>query len=215
MKMEENLISLEDLTPEVGEQLIKLARYAIRRSLGLPGKQIQTSPILERKGMAFVTLEKNDIYKSLRGCIGYVEAIASLKDIVMRAAESAAFSDPRFPPVSKDEVDDLIIEVTVLTKPVKINCERSELPKQIKIGVDGLIVQKGITFSGLLLPQVPVEYNWDAETFLAETCIKASLEPDCWLDDSVVIKRFSGRIFKEKSPNGEVEQVNLNNFINN
>ncbi|BBG24537.1 TIGR00296 family protein [Sulfuracidifex tepidarius] len=211
--MEKNLISLEDLTLDIGTQLVKLARNSIKRKLGLTASELTLDPVLEKKGMAFVTLEKNDTFRSLRGCIGYVQAVSSLKDVVERAAEAAAFSDPRFPPLSRDEIDDIIVEVTVLTSPKEIIGDRESLPSQIEIGVDGLIVEKGILYSGLLLPQVPVEYNWDQETFLAETCIKASLEPDCWLDTQVKVKKFSGRIFKEVNPNGAVYEVNLNNII--
>lgn len=211
--MEKNLISLEDLTLDIGTQLVKLARNSIRRKLGLPTNEMDLDLVLDKKGMAFVTLEKNDTFRSLRGCIGYVQAVYSLKDVVKRAAEAAAFSDPRFPPLRRDEVDDVIIEVTVLTSPKEIVGSRENLLSQIEIGVDGLIVEKGILYSGLLLPQVAVEYNWDQETFLAETCIKASLEPDCWLDAQVKVKKFSGRIFKEVTPNGDVYEVNLNNII--
>uniref|UniRef100_D0KRP3 Protein Ssol_1174 n=1 Tax=Saccharolobus solfataricus (strain 98/2) TaxID=555311 RepID=D0KRP3_SACS9 len=183
------------------------------------------NPILDKKGLAFVTLEKIAYNtSSLRGCIGYVEAVAPLKQIAASAAKAAAFSDPRFNPLQEDELANIIIEVTVLTKPEEIKVkDRWDLPKIIKVGEDGLIVEKGILHSGLLLPQVPMEYCWDEETFLAETCIKASLEPDCWLDSSVRIKRFHGIIFKETKPNGSDIIVikpsdikcKLNELINN
>lgn len=146
----------------------------------------------------------------LRGCIGYIEAIAPLAEIVKMAAVAAAFSDPRFQPVSKEEINDILIEVTVLTKPEEIRVEnRKDLPKVIKVGRDGLIVEKGILYSGLLLPQVPMEYCWDEETFLAETCLKAGMSPNCWLDQRVKVKRFEGIIFREKYPNSEEIQMIL------
>lgn len=166
---------------------------------------------LFKKGLAFVTLETYlGNTSKLRGCIGYVEAVAPLAEIVRRAAVAAAFSDPRFPPISKDEINDILIEVTVLTKPEEINVkDRKDLVKLIKIGRDGLIVEKGILYSGLLLPQVPMEYCWDEETFLAETCLKAGLSPDCWLDNKVRIRKFEGIIFREKYPNSEEIQMIL------
>jgi uncharacterized protein (TIGR00296 family) len=205
-----DLVSLDELTIDIGSQLVKLARNSIMKKLGIQGiSEVELSPILNKKGMAFVTLERNDVHRSLRGCIGYVQAVYPLKDVVKRAAEAAAFSDPRFPPLEKHEIDDILIEVTVLTSPKEIQGNKIDLPSKIEIGVDGLIVEKGMLYSGLLLPQVPIEYNWDEETFLAETCIKASLEPDCWLDESVKIKKFSGKIFKEKYPKGDIFEVNL------
>lgn len=165
--------------------------------------------ILDKKGLAFVTLEeKRGNSYTLRGCIGYVEAVAPLKEIVARAAISAAFSDPRFPPLVKSELDNIIIEVTVLTKPEEIQVKnRWELPRFIKIGEDGLLVEYGLLHSGLLLPQVPVEYGWDEETFLAEVCLKADLEPSCWLNEKVRIKKFKGIIFRELEPNSNNIQI--------
>jgi AmmeMemoRadiSam system protein A len=186
-------------------QLVKIARKAIAEKFGLDKLNLEefSDPILNKKGLAFVTLETySGTTTSLRGCIGYVEAVAPIKEVVARAAEAAAFSDPRFPPLTKHELDTIIVEVTVLTKPQPIEVEnRWELPKAIKVGRDGLIVERGIMYSGLLLPQVPVEYCWDEETFLAETCIKAGLLPDCWLDPKVTVKKFQGVIFRELYPN--------------
>jgi uncharacterized protein (TIGR00296 family) len=164
--------------------------------------------IINKKGLAFVTLEaKNGNKYSLRGCIGYVEAIAPIKDIVANAAIAAAFSDPRFPPLTKGEFKDIIIEITVLTKPEEITASKKDLPKLINIGEDGLIVEKGLFHSGLLLPQVAMEYCWDSETFLAETCIKAGLAPDCWLDENVKVKKFHGIIFRELNPASDIIMI--------
>ncbi|MGC9104914.1 MAG: AmmeMemoRadiSam system protein A [Thermoprotei archaeon] len=186
-------------------QLVKIARKTIAEKFGLDKLNLEefSDPILNKKGLAFVTLETySGTTTSLRGCIGYVEAVAPIKEVVARAAEAAAFSDPRFPPLTRHELDAIIVEVTVLTKPQPIEVEnRWELPKTIKVGRDGLIVERGIMYSGLLLPQVPVEYCWDEETFLAETCIKAGLLPDCWLDPKVTVKKFQGIIFRELYPN--------------
>lgn len=173
--------------------------------------EVPVNEKLMKKGLAFVTLETylGDTTE-LRGCIGYVEAVAPLAEIVKKAAIAAAFSDPRFEPVVREEMDRILVEVTVLTKPEEVQVKnRRDLPKVIKVGRDGLIVEKGIIYSGLLLPQVPMEYCWDEETFLAETCIKAGLPPDCWLDEKVKVKRFEGIIFREKYPNSEEIQMIL------
>lgn len=201
------LLEISELDKERGKQLVRIARMAIAERLGLGRLNLEefNDPVLNKKGLAFVTLETySGTTTSLRGCIGYVEAVAPIKEIVARAAEAAAFSDPRFPPLSKHELDAVIIEVTVLTKPQPITVsDRRHLPKEIRVGWDGLIVERGITHSGLLLPQVPVEYCWDEETFLAETCLKAGLLPDCWLDERVTVKKFQGIIFREMYPNSD------------
>ncbi|BFI75485.1 TIGR00296 family protein [Sulfurisphaera ohwakuensis] len=208
---QEQLVAVNELNENLGKVLIKIARDSIANRLGILKINLEdylsslNDPILNKKGLAFVTLETYyGNSTSLRGCIGYVEAVAPLKEIVSKAAIAAAFSDPRFPPLSKGEFDNIIIEVTVLTKPQEIDVKnRWELPKKIKVGEDGLIVEYGILYSGLLLPQVPMEYCWDEETFLAETCIKAGLEPDCWLNNKVKIKKFQGIIFREEKPKSE------------
>jgi len=143
----------------------------------------------EKQG-AFVTLYKNN---ELRGCIGYSEPIFPLYKAVAEAAQASAFSDPRFVPVTEDEIDNLKIEVSVLTKPVKIEFKDSEeLLRQIKIGKDGLIIERG-----LLLPQVAVEYNWNAKEFLENTCMKAGLPADYWKETNVKIYKFQTQIFDE------------------
>ncbi|MFP3232239.1 MAG: TIGR00296 family protein [Sulfolobaceae archaeon] len=201
------LVTISDLTEDLGKKLVKIARQSIEVELGLRRKIDESlyDPVLDKRGLAFVTLEKETgSTTSLRGCIGYVEAVAPLSQIVSKAAIGAAFSDPRFPPLAKHEIDEIIIEVTVLTKPEEITTSnRKDLVNQVKVGEDGLIVEYGIIYSGLLLPQVPMEYCWDSETFLAETCIKAGLDPDCWLNSKVKVKKFQGIIFRETSPNSE------------
>ncbi len=104
-------------------------------------------------------------------------------------------------------MDEIIVEVTVLTPPEKIDAKPKDLPNHVEIGRHGLIVKMG-PFSGLLLPQVAVEYNMDSEEFLSETCMKAGLPPDCWLTGAEVY-RFEGQIFKEKEPRGEVVEVDI------
>ncbi|AAY80162.1 TIGR00296 family protein [Sulfolobus acidocaldarius] len=201
----EQLVTINDLNVDIGKQLIKIARDSIKNRFKLVNLNLDEykNPVLNKRGLAFVTIEKiEDERTSLRGCIGYVEAVAPLKEIVSKAAVAAAFSDPRFPPLSKSELNDILIEVTILTKPEEISVkDRWKLPSFINVGEDGLIVEYGIMYSGLLLPQVASEYCWDSETFLAETCIKAGLKPDCWLNERVKIKKFNGLIYREINKN--------------
>ncbi|WP_054837150.1 AmmeMemoRadiSam system protein A [Metallosphaera hakonensis] len=196
------LLSIDDINPQIARALLKIARKSIEQKLKKEPKVANSDlddPTLNKYGMAFVTLEtKYGENFELRGCIGYVDAVAPIKETVSKAAIAAAFSDPRFPPLKQYELDSVVIEITILTKPQVINVtNRVEIPSKVNVGEDGLIIEKGIMYSGLLLPQVPMEYCWDSETFLAETCIKAGLEPDCWLDDTVTVKKFQGLIIRE------------------
>jgi hypothetical protein len=101
------------------------------------------------------------------------------------------------------------VEVSVLTKPEPIEVENPrDYPKHIEIGRDGLIIEWS-GYSGLLLPQVPVEWGWDVEEFLSQTCMKAGLPPDHWFEKDVRIQKFSAQIFKEKTPGGEIEEHEL------
>ena len=171
--------------------LLKLVRSVIRaRAQGEKHEpELSTSEKLNTKFGVFVTLNSNS---ELRGCIGYVEGIMPLQEAVREMAEAAAFEDPRFPAVNSKEVEDLEIEISVLS-PLKEVKDISE----IEIGLHGLIIEKGF-YKGLLLPQVAGEYGWNNETFLKHTCIKAGLPEDAWQDDDIVIKIFSAEIFSDR-----------------
>lgn len=195
------------LTLEQGKKLVKLAREAI--SSRLSNKKLKVDKVLkeefsEYRG-CFVTLKKGE---ELRGCIGYPEPILPLHDAIVSAAESAAFKDPRFPSLEKDEINSVGVEVSVLTKPKRIDVRNPrDYLKQIHIGKDGLIV-RGTFNSGLLLPQVATEYKWDAKTFLSQTCVKAGLRPEDWHDfDLVRVYKFQSQVYSEKAPNGEIVQI--------
>jgi hypothetical protein len=143
----------------------------------------------------FVTLLKDG---ELRGCIGFPEPIMPLYEGVKEAAKAAAFSDPRFPEVEKDELKHITIEVSVLTVPEEIKVKNpSDYVKQIKIGEDGLIVRMH-GYSGLLLPVVAVEYNMNAQEFLQETCMKAGLSSDAYKDKDCKVFKFQAKVYKEK-----------------
>lgn len=192
------------LTLTEGEKAIKLARKAIETYLS--DKNVITDKlggVFEEKRGVFTTLNKNH---DLRGCIGFPYPVKRLDEAIIESAISAAVNDPRFPPVKLKEMDEISVEVTVLTPPEKLDVEREKLPEHVEIGRHGLMVSSGY-YSGLLLPQVAVEYNFDAEEFLTQTCMKANLPPDCWLMKEVEVYRFEGQIFREKKPRGEVEEV--------
>ncbi len=194
------------LTLEEGIKAVKLARKAIVNYL--KDKEVikdRFDGVFAEKRGVFVTLRKN---KSLRGCIGFPYPIKRLDEAIIESAISAATEDPRFHPVNLDELKKIIVEVSVLTPPEKINADLREIPEMIEIGKHGLMIKRGI-FSGLLLPQVAVEYNFDSEEFLSQTCMKAGLPPDCWLMKDTEIYRFEGQIFEEIEPEGEIIEMDM------
>ena len=198
------------LTSEQGGAIVKFARDVIESQFTgiVPDVPEILKDIFKENRGVFVTLEKYPS-KELRGCIGYPEPVMPLGNAIKDSAKSAAFRDPRFNPVGKNELKNLILEVSILTEPelIKVKSTKDYL-KEVKIGRDGLIVEKG-WFKGLLLPQVPVECKWDTEEFLSNTCMKAGLSPDAWLVPSVKIYRFSAQIFTEKEPIGKIAEKKI------
>ncbi|WP_202319287.1 TIGR00296 family protein [Archaeoglobus neptunius] len=193
------------LTLEDGEKAVRLAREAIEVYLD-ERKMLQKrldGVFAEKRGV-FTTLTKHG---ELRGCIGFPYPIKRLDEAIIESAIAAAVDDPRFDPVRLSEMNEIVVEVTVLTPPEKIDVKPKDLPRHVEIGRHGLIVKMG-PFSGLLLPQVAVEYSMDPEEFLSETCMKAGLPPDCWLTGAEVY-RFEGQIFKEVEPGGKIEEVDI------
>ena len=198
------------LSIEEGKFLIELARNAVkeylktRKSISTPEN---TPKKLYEKCGVFVTINsvKNG-EKELRGCIGYPYPTNPLVKAVVDAAINSATQDPRFYSLSLRELDEVVFEISVLTPPEAIETKKPEehLAK-IKVGEDGLIVEKGI-FKGLLLPQVPVEWGWCEEEFLCQCCIKAGLPPDSWLTKGAKIYKFHAIIFEEETPKGEVKR---------
>ena len=130
----------------------------------------QNKNFLVDKG-AFVTIKKHN---RLRGCIGYIKPIMPLYQTVIQAAAYAACKDPRFPPLTPEELKNLEIEISVLSPLIKITN-----PHIIKVGKHGLVISKG-DHKGLLLPQVPVENHWSRKEFLEHTCLKAGLPSGAW-----------------------------------
>jgi AmmeMemoRadiSam system protein A len=133
-----------------------------------------------------VTLHKDG---KLRGCIGHIRAKKPLVETIVEMAEAAAFQDPRFPPVSSQELDQLDYEISVLT-PLR----RIKDVEEIQVGIHGIYLKRGGS-SGLLLPQVATEWGWDRTTFLEHTCTKAGLPEDAWKDTKTEIYIFSADVF--------------------
>jgi MEMO1 family protein len=169
--------------------LLRIARTSIQAELeGKKPPAAKGQGILEEKRGAFVCLKMRG---HLRGCIGFIEAKKTLVRTVEEMAVAAAFQDPRFPPLKKEELKDLQLEISVLS-PLRKTADVNE----IEIGTHGIYVRKGHR-AGLLLPQVATEYGWDRDTFLKETCRKAGLAPDAWRDPETEIYLFSADVFGE------------------
>jgi len=186
------------LTTHQGQKAVRYARSVIEYQV--KGKRLDDlSPIgLDMMAGTFVTI-KTYPSDELRGCIGIPEPIMTLEKALLEAATSVTY-DPRFPPLSAPELPNIIVEVTVLTPPeiIKVKHPR-EYPQFVKVGKDGLIVEKN-NYKGLLLPQVPLEWKWDTMEFLSHTCLKAGLPSDAWLDQNIKIYKFQGEIFSETAP---------------
>lgn len=207
---EKDIFSLED-----GNLLIKFARdnieYYLEHNRRIPIPDEIKNRFSGKYG-AFVTLNRTDVEGNpLRGCIGYIEPIYPLFDIVHRVSISSALEDPRFPPVSREELDQIVIELSILTPPQLLEVDDpKEYLELIVIGRDGLIAERGIR-RGLLLPQVPVDHgrNWDVETFLKHTCSKAYLHDDAWKEKETKIYSFQAILFEETEPRGEIKRKYL------
>ncbi len=202
-----------EVTISEGEFLIQTARKTINQYIkrGITIKPPSNTPIkLRQKAGIFVTLNTlSDGSSHLRGCIGYPEPIFPLIEATIESAINAAVKDPRFNPLREEEISHITIEVSILTPPELIsNQETSNYVNIIRIGQDGLIIERGWN-KGLLLPQVPIEWGWDVEEFLAQVCFKAGLPPDMWLVEGTKIYRFQAIIFQELDPNGTVVRKKL------
>jgi uncharacterized protein (TIGR00296 family) len=202
-----------ELSLQEGKFLIDLARNTVKRYLET-GKTVKapedtTKKLFEHCGV-FVTINslKNG-EKKLRGCIGYPYPTSPLVEAVIDSAINAATRDPRFYPLSSSELDKVVFEVSVLTPPEEVEVGNpKEYLAKIKVGEDGLIVEKG-GYKGLLLPQVPVEWEWCEEEFLCQCCVKAGLPPDSWLMKGTKIYKFQAIVFEEETPQGEVKRLHL------
>ena len=175
--------------------LLALARDSIKTYFSGEKPSLEKVKHLSKKQGVFVTLHLN---KELRGCIGFPMPVYSLNTAVVEAARSAAFNDPRFPPLKESELKKVDIEISVLTAPEEIRVSHAnDYPDKIKIGEDGLIIE-GAFGSGLLLPQVATENNFNAERFLNCLCQKAGMGFNCWKDLHNKISKFQAIVFSEK-----------------
>ena len=189
-KKGEMIMKDEYLNKEEKKKLMEIAKLSVTEAV--TGKRQflpnVTEERLKENSGAFVTLKENG---QLRGCIGYIQAVKPLFETVKDVAKSAAVNDYRFNPVTQEELGKLEYEISVLT-PLK----RIKDINEIEVGKHGLVMKRGLD-SGLLLPQVATEYNWDRETFLKETCRKAGLPQDAWKDKATEIYIFSAEVFGE------------------
>jgi uncharacterized protein (TIGR00296 family) len=204
-----------ELSDDEGKFLINLARNTVKTYLQteetLKPPHDTPQKLFEKCGV-FVTIStlRHGI-KELRGCIGYPYPTTPLVEAVIDAAINSSTQDPRFPSMTADELDRVVFEVSVLTPPEPVEVEKpEEYINKIKVGQDGLIVEKGF-YKGLLLPQVPVEWGWCEEEFLCQCSVKAGLPPDSWLTKGAKVYKFTAIIFEEESPRGQVKRKNLNN----
>lgn len=173
-------------------QLLLIARQSIEA--WFDGRRVEWSldtldEALRSPSGAFVTLSERT--GDLRGCIGSIEPVAALAQAVSLSAINAAFRDPRFPPLQEEELPGIHIEISVMS-PIVVVADVGE----IEVGRDGLIVSRAGR-AGLLLPQVATEYEWDRDTFLRQTCIKAGLPADSWRSRDCRIEKFSAEVFGE------------------
>ena len=192
--------ALQPLAPpplEEGERrrLLEIARQTIATAVS-EGPMLQLPDPGGRisiPGGVFVSLHKQ---QQLRGCIGQTTARQPLYRAVIEAATSAALHDPRFPPLTREELSEVEIEISVLSPMTQLDSHTVE--QQIVIGQHGLMVSKG-SYRGLLLPQVAVQFDWDARKFLEETCLKANLTPDAWCTGAR-LEMFTAEVFGETGP---------------
>lgn len=177
-----------EYSPEERALLLRLVHQTIADELrgerATPGPA--PLPHLEQPRGAFVTLH---LEGELRGCVGFIQPTRGLYQTIVEAALNAAFHDPRFLPVSEEEAPGLEVEISVLSPLQPI------LPEQIVVGRHGLVVARGL-YRGLLLPQVAVEQEWDAPTFLEQTCLKAGLPTDAW-KRGATLQAFTAEVFGE------------------
>jgi len=179
------------LSHEQRARLLSVARESLRHAVGKgPAPDLTTDdPDLTRDSGAFVTLEMDG---HLRGCIGYIEAIAPLIETVARMARAAALEDPRFDPVDASDEPRITIEISVMSPLVKV-ASLSE----VVVGRDGLMI-RAVGRSGVFLPQVPVEWRWNKQQYLEELGVKAGLGRDGYKRKDAEFWRFTAQVFKER-----------------
>jgi len=185
--MQPHLQVTQEYSQEERQLLLRLAHRSIEAAVRK--QEFRAEPVsthLQEPRGAFTTIH---LHGQLHGCVGYILPALPLHATVAETAASAAMNDPRFVPLTIEEAPDVKLEISVLSRPFPIT------PQQVQPGVHGLIVSDGRR-RGLLLPQVAPEHGWDAEQFLAHTCLKARLPADAWRH-GVRIEAFTAEIFGE------------------
>jgi hypothetical protein len=200
---------MAELTLEEGARLVKAARQSIMEAYAQKETPApKSAPVFSEPRGVFVTLHTHP-KRELRGCIGFIRPDRPLGEAVVTAARLAAFDDDRFEPLKKSELEKIIIEISVLGVPQPLKAgEPAGRLKAVRIGTDGLVIQYGRA-SGLLLPQVAVEWNFTPQTFLEAVCEKAGLPKDMWKSASAKLWTFGAQIFAEEKPEGRVGRQSL------
>lgn len=191
-------------THEQGKELVRMARGAVERLFH------EVEPIIEPREAdveagVFVSLHRCSAYGyTLRGCIGFPFAKGEFYSSLVEAALAAAIGDPRFEPISEKELDTIVFEVSILSRPQLIAVEKPvDYLDDVKIGEDGLMLNSG-ECSSLLLPQVAIEFDWTVDEYLSNLCYKAGLTGDMWMNDGVKIYKFGCVVYREREPRGEI-----------
>lgn len=187
---EEERMSGYNVSQEDKRALLKIARMTLKKYLfdgTLPKIDVDSEELQKKRGV-FVTLKKGG---ELRGCIGRIVADKELYKVVQEYAIHAACDDPRFPHLKKEELDEVEIEISVLSP-----FQEVKTLDEIEVGTHGLLIHKGF-HSGLLLPQVPAEYEWDKKTYLEHLCYKAGLPPDAYKEPDAILSKFTAIVFSE------------------
>lgn len=190
-----------------GRRLVTAARRAIEAYLGdmhADRRALEPDGFQDRYGL-FVTLETHP-ERELRGCIGYLYGAMAVGRAVVEAAIAAASEDPRFGPLTRDELDDITVEVSALAKPETLGSTEAERLGNLVIGRHGLIIERGYG-RGLLLPNVATEQRFDRLEFLEAVCEKAGLENGAWRGRDARLYSFETQIFREEEPGGTVVEL--------
>ena len=191
-------------TLEEGEAAVRAARATVEAAVkAQPAPRPALPKKFDNPAGVFTTLSTHPEGK-LRGCVGFAEPVLPLKEAIVASATAAAVEDGRFEPVTAEELDGLVVEVSLLTVPTAIVAATpEELVKKVIVGRHGLIVREGRR-GGLLLPQVATDWKWDAEEFLARTCQKAGQPLDFWKSPRATVLAFEAEVFTEAEPRGRV-----------
>ena len=194
---------------EEGERLVREARNSIELFISSP---IFNKRLIERRLSdfddeigVFVSIEHYPT-GSQRGRMGFIRPIGKIKKLLPEAAIAASTEDPRHVPISHLEFDEIIVEVDLLTRLIKLAGRSEDIKKSVKIGRDGLMLTYGY-HSNLILPMEAISKGWNAEDLLNELCEGAGLEKHLWKSHDITIYKFHSQVFKETSPRGIVREI--------